>query len=133
MASTDTNSKALTWYSSPSIRRHIPMAMAHLDELLLVLNTQPSNLAAAYHHCQYRFGVSNEEVAEIPKVIFVDSTNSPHLADLGPETNDLNADVRAVLDSHAFVICVLRRCCVRIILASLGDELKAVSTNVAGP
>lgn len=73
-------------------------------------------------------------VAEIPEVVFVDSTNSPHLTNLGPETNDLNADVRAVLDSHAFVICVLRRCCVRIVLASLGDELKAVSTNVAtGP
>lgn len=63
----------------------------------------------------------------IPKIILVDGTNSPHLGNLGPYTDKLQADVGAGLDGQALVVGELRWGGVGVVDAVLGDGLGKVT------
>lgn len=60
----------------------------------------------------------------VPEIVLVYAANCPDLANLVPDTGDLDTNVGAALDSQAFVIGELGRCRVRIVLACLWHQLE---------
>lgn len=65
----------------------------------------------------------------VPKVILLDTTDSPHLSDLGSCTDDLDADVSPWLDDSVFVISELRGGGIGIPLDITGDQLQRMSAR----
>lgn len=60
----------------------------------------------------------------VPEEIAVDAANSPHLADLGSQANDLDPHVCAVLNDDVGVVGELRRCGAGVVLDFVGHQLR---------
>lgn len=62
--------------------------------------------------------------SNIPKVIFIDGSDSPHFGDFSTNTNKLETDMCARFNSQALMISELRWCGIGIIDTCLWDGLK---------
>lgn len=61
----------------------------------------------------------------VPKVVFLYATDGPHLTDLAPDADDLDAHLRALLDDHVLIVCKLGRGRVGVPLDLARDQLEA--------
>lgn len=68
-------------------------------------------------------GTKMSSTLKTPKVILLDTTDSPHFSDLSSCTNDLDADVSPWLDDSVFVISELRGGGIGIPLDITGDQM----------
>ena len=60
----------------------------------------------------------------VPKEIAVDAADSPHLADLGPQANDLDPHMCSLLNDNVGIVGELRRGSTGIILDFVGHQLQ---------
>lgn len=75
--------------------------------------------------------VQNEaERVQVPQVVLVHGTHGPHIGHLGSQSNELEPDVGAGLDSQALMVCELGRCGVGIVDTVLGNGLEGCQSTV---
>jgi len=69
--------------------------------------------------------LQDNSCGNVPKEIPINAPNSPHLANLRPQTNNPYAHMSARLDHHIRIICKLWRRGISIVLDLVRDQLAA--------